>query len=426
MSYFNKMLIFLAILILLVGGCGSKPEKKPLTPELKVAIAVADMQWDGMKVMREAIDKRSKKEQVEVTWLDAMNNSQEQKRQLDKLMKKTGQQQFKTVVLQPVNPSQNPLMVKDLVKANIKVIALESLVPDVPFDGYIASDYVQAGQLQARYILNSAGPQGIASVLLLKCAAKDLAAQEIAAAIRGSLSPTIQVLEIECSGNDQDEAEAKVRQALIDKKIDAVLTTDSRLALGAVQALKAAGLKDRVITVGVGAGEDAARAITDGEHDAEVDTMPELMGQYVFDAAVSLAKTGHWQNDTRINNGNYSLPAKIIPVRLIDKANVYLLEQRWGKKMEGKGGSEKEGGGSSSSSSGSGGSSSNSGSGSGCGQSKEGEKKAKSKLRITTQEGKTVEVEIPGEVKKIESAHEDQEKGKEAGGRQGGSQGDSQ
>lgn len=423
-SFSNKIIMFSITVILLMNGCASKTEKKPLTPNLKVAIAVADMQWDGMQIMREAIDKRSKKEQVEVAWLDAGNNSQEQKVQLEKLMKKTSQQQVKAVVLQPVDPLQSASLVKDLAKANIKVVALESLVPDAPLDGYITSDHIQAGQLQVRFALNSSGPRGIARILILKGMVRDTASQEIAAAIRGSVGPNIQVTEIECPGNNQDDAETKVRQVLTDKRIDAILATDSRLALGAAQALKAAGLKNGVVTAGVGAGKEAALALAVGEHNAEVDTMPELMGQYIYDAAVSLAKTGHWQNDTLVNNGNYILPAKIIPVRLIDKANVYLLEQRWGKEMKGKGGPQKvEGdGGSSSGDSESGGSGDSGGAGSEGGQAKEEEKTAKTKLRITTQDGKTVEVDIPGEVKKIESASEGQERGKGSGGQQGGSQ----
>jgi len=162
------------------------------------------------------------------------------------------------------------------------------------------------------------------------------------------------------------------------------------------------------------------------------------MAQYILDAAVSLAKTGHWQYDTRIGNGNYSVPAKITPVRLIDQSSAYLLEQRWGKEIrpeqgtkssgqgQGQGQGESQDGGSESSGEGS----PDQGEGEqgegeqggreGGGNQTAGGKQKTTKLRITTQEGKTVEVEIPGEIKRIESTRGGQAQQGGAGGAGGG------
>lgn len=72
------------------------------------------------------------------------------------------------------------------------------------------------------------------------------------------------------------------------------------MAAAAVEMLKSKGLSQKVITVGVGADQQASRALVAGDHNAEVDLMPEIMAQHAFDAAVGLATTGHWQYDTQI------------------------------------------------------------------------------------------------------------------------------
>jgi hypothetical protein len=143
------------------------------------------------------------------------------------------------------------------------------------------------------------------------------------------------IQEVEHVRGKPESAVITVRQLLAkyNNQIDLILATDSRLAMAGVQALKSAGLNKRVLTLGFGADKEASRALLAGEHDAEVDPMPELLGQYAFDAAVNLAGAAHWQYDTRVLSGDYSVPARIIPVRLIKKTNAYLLEQRWGKEI---------------------------------------------------------------------------------------------
>ncbi|HCJ79010.1 MAG TPA: sugar ABC transporter substrate-binding protein, partial [Desulfotomaculum sp.] len=135
----------------------------------------------------------------------------------------------------------------------------------------------------------------------------------------------------------------KVQQRLEPKinQTDVILATDSRLTEAAVAVVKTRGLAGQVLTAGVGASLKTSQAILKGEHEAEVDLMPELMAQCVFDAAQSLAKTGHWQYTTQVVNGNYNIPAQITPVRLINRENLYLLEERWGKELK-KGAKESE------------------------------------------------------------------------------------
>lgn len=191
--------------------------------------------------------KRGKSERVDVTWLDAGNDPREQERQIEQLLKKTGRQRVKVVVLQPVDPRQSPPLVEKLTRAKVKVLALERLVSNVPLDGYLASDHFLAGQLQARYVMNLASLQKPFNALILKGDPADPAAQEIAGGIRGSLNENVQILkELDHFRNDQSMATLNVRQALQENKIDVIFATDSRLAAGAVTALKSVGLTDQV------------------------------------------------------------------------------------------------------------------------------------------------------------------------------------
>jgi ribose transport system substrate-binding protein len=71
------------------------------------------------------------------------------------------------------------------------------------------------------------------------------------------------------------------------KDIQGVFAQNDEMALGAVKALQAAGLKN-VIVVGFDATDDAMNAVKAGTMAATVQQQPELIGQYGIQAAKKL------------------------------------------------------------------------------------------------------------------------------------------
>ena len=455
----------LAAAIFLLWGCSKKEEKKPLPPPMKIAVCFDDLNRDGNKIIKKVMEGREKKDNVEITWIDAENDRQKQNKRLEELAGK----KVKAAIIQFIDPSAGASAVRAMAEKNIKVIALESLPQDSPVDAYVSSDHGLAGQLLARFMINSArksaglpvlpgtsasqnqniqGQQGQSGssippeiqlggkipigVVLLTGDPSDFISGEIAASIRSSLqgSKEVSIISVEQVPQSDPSQVPAVLQKVLTKHgniIQAVMATDSRLAIAAVQVLKSAGINNRVLTAGAGADEKAAKALESGDHDAEIDTRPDLLGQYALDAAVSLVSGGRWQYDGQTPSGSYSVPSRITPVRLIQGENVFLLKQQW-KVIEGDKGQDKKkesGGSGGSGGSGEGQGSGGGGQGSGSEGGQQGEKGqggqgGKTMLRITTQDGKTMEVQINGEVKKIESM------GGGQGGGQGGSQGGSQ
>ncbi|TEB10118.1 D-xylose-binding periplasmic protein [Pelotomaculum propionicicum] len=345
-------------------------------------------------------------QRVNISWLDAKNDPAQQEKDLDQLIN----QNVKAVVLQVVDPAAGPRLVRKLAQANIRVIALETLPVNSPVDGYIASDHARTGELMARYILSAAqGRPSPLKTVILQGDKNDRVSRDITSSVLEYLrdQPQVQVVQVKehTQGNPQ-QATATLEQALAsaNNQIDAVLATDSRMAAAAASLLKSRGLDQRVITVGVGADQQATRALAAGEHDAEIDVMPDLIAQYAFDAAVGMATTGHWQYDTQVKNEDFDVPAKVTPVRLITKSEAYLLEQRWNK-MGGQQAQQGQQGqqGQQAQQSGQGQQSGSQGSGSGSGQEAQGSSGRKTTLRVTTRDGKTVEMQINGEIKKIET-----------------------
>ncbi|MFZ5596376.1 MAG: substrate-binding domain-containing protein [Bacillota bacterium] len=459
-------------LIFLSWGCGKSPQKKPVSTPVPVAVCFADMNRDGNKIIKNVMEKRKKADGVNITWLDAKNDADTQKKQIEKL----AGQNIKAAVIQFVDQKTGPDLMRKLVEKNIKVVALENLPVDFPVDAYVSSDHAMSGQLLARFAINSArqgaglpvppdaasgagqgqqggeGQQGRSSVqgrggggqtgviippgvqtggklplgvVLLSGNPSDRAMGEIAEAARTALKSSTEVTLLADEAVSDPAGVPAILQKIIGKNsVQAVLAVDSSIAMAAVKVLEDAGMNNRVLTAGVGADEKSSKALESGKHDAEVDTRPDLLGQYALDAAINLATNGRWEYDSRTETGSYSVPSRIVPVRLVQSESAYLLKQRWGQSggAGGKGaGAGQQGGNAGKSGNGSGSGSGqksdqesggNGGldqggggqdqGGSGGGQGRAG--KGKTMLRITTQDGKTMEVQIDGKVKKIESS----------------------
>lgn len=421
---FTYILVSL-LLVLVCSGCpGGGGEKKPAPQKgPKIGVSVADMQRDGNQVMKKIFDKAKKQDKAQIAWMDAKGDPNQQMKDIQKLI----EEKVKAVILQVTDPSAAPDMVRQLAQNNIKVIALETLPLNTPVDAYITSDHSRTGELQVKYlqtlfqeaqqklkqgdvVLNpqvpkQGGQQNIIipsdqqaavglqdgrpmKVVVLQGDSNDQMAREITAAVNSSLQK-IENIDVVVSQPhprwDANLAKSTMQQILSGKqKIDAVLANDSSLAVAAVEVLKQFGMERRVITVGAGAASKAVQAIMSGEHDAEIDNRPDMLAMAAYDAAVAMAQGRAFDYDIMVNNGDYTVPAKVVPPRLVQQDNVYLVQDRVEKKEQQDKDQQQN---------------------QNQQQQQQGQMggQQQTTLRITTSEGKVVEVQIEGEVQSIQS-----------------------
>lgn len=489
LKYVLLMLLAVVLVSGLAGCLGKEPQSKPQEPPVQVAFALADLERDGNKTIKETVDKEKEKARARVTWLDARGDPAEQQKQLAGL----GKKRIKAVVLQPVDMDMAPALVEQLKRDGIRVVALDSLPLNTAVDGYITPDHTLVGRLQARFVLEAlrragearaggsaqggqgagqGGQQGSGGgsqeggtggggsgggsaggtggqtqgpgaagavdfqvlaqlpqhrplrVVILGGDPKDQAARTITASLRNELQqqPDVSLVGVyEHPGFDPAGVSATVAEIMgSGGGVDVILANDSTLAMAAVDFLQMGGHEKKILTVGAGADEKASRALVEGKHDAEVDLQPEMLGRFALEAAVALANTGQWSYSATVENGDYSIPARVVPVRLITPGNAYLLEERWQGLAKAQEGQQQAGAGQGGGQTGGGKQQGDQQQGGdkqqqqGQGQGGSGEQSGspgKSTLRITTRDGKTMEVQIDGQVEKIESL--------EGGGKQG-------
>ncbi|MCX7886442.1 MAG: substrate-binding domain-containing protein, partial [Verrucomicrobiae bacterium] len=93
-------------------------------------------------------------------------------------------------------------------------------------------------------------------------------------------------------------------------KINAVFAQNDEMAMGAVLALEQAGLKDKVVVVGVDAISDALKAVSAGRLDATVFQDARSQGRGAVEVAVKIVRNQPYEREV------------FIPFRLVTRENV--------------------------------------------------------------------------------------------------------
>jgi ribose transport system substrate-binding protein len=211
------------------------------------------------------------------------------------------------VVFIPVDDVAMADSVRMLNDANIPVVLASNPLPG-RFVTYVGADDVEIGYRQARYLFEHLGAKG--RIVVIEGTA---AAPTNRDRLRGyqrafSEFPGIRVLGSGAGNYQQPDAKRVMAKFLQDHaQIDAVLSANDGMALGALEALKEAGRTSTVI--GINGILPAVRLIETGALLASVDFNMFMIGCIATRAAIRHLK-------------NQPLPEKIIlPAEIIDKAN---------------------------------------------------------------------------------------------------------
>ncbi len=202
-----------------------------------------------------------------------------------------------------------------LVYVNRQPINVDTL-PDN--QAFVASNEIDSGTLQAKEVCRLLKEQGVtdASILLMQGELSNQAAvmrtkdvHDVAATPECNFMHVVE----EQTGNWQRQQGADLMTNWITAgiKYDAVVANNDEMAVGAIQALKAAGIPmDQVVVAGVDATQDALVAMQAGDLDVTVFQDAAGQGKGALDAALALA------------NGDSVEQKVYIPFQLVTPANV--------------------------------------------------------------------------------------------------------
>lgn len=309
------------LLLTLAAACGVRA--KP-----RIGVSVATMQEAVYGFMKGAILEEAAREGAEVIWVSAENSEAKQVADVDALLA----QSVDVLILHAVNTATAAALVGKASAAGVPVVAMDRLPTGAAVRCYVTANSREVGRLQARFLAEKA-ERG--AVVILEGEAGNSVAAEITAGNLEILeaSPGLRV-EMRRAHKSwaRDLAALTVEDAVVrfGRDLRGVLANNSGMAMGAVEALRARGLADRVVTVGADADRDACAAILAGDLWADVDKMPREIGRAAMRAALQLHRGEAIKPDETVESGGVLVPVLLTPVRLVTREDAReAMRYRW-------------------------------------------------------------------------------------------------
>lgn len=233
------------------------------------------------------------------------------------------------LVVIPVDQFAAAEIVKIAHENNVKVISYDRLIKNCKLDFYVSTDNVEIGTLQADY-LTKIKPAG--NYALIGGALRDNNSQFLYLGQMNVLQPLVEKGDIKIVYNEFTKEWKEVEGYEHTKKllssnenVDAIIAGNDAIALGALRALREAGLEGEVLVAGQDADLVNLQEIVAGHQTCTVYKPYEKMAATAADLAFKLARNGENENTYQtVSNGEMLVPAVFHSVSIVNKENLKL------------------------------------------------------------------------------------------------------
>lgn len=238
--------------------------------------------------LRNGAQNKAKELGVNLIVVDAQDKPSKQINDIEDLIQK----KVDLIIINPTDSSAIVPAIESANKAKIPVITVDRGARGGTVVAHIASDNVLGGKMAADFIAQALKGKG--KVAMLVGIPGTSAARDRGAGFEAQLKkyPGIRLVAKQTANFNRAEG-LKVMENILQAypDIDAVFAQNDEMALGAIEAIKAAKKLGKIIVVGFDAIPDALEAVKKGEMAATVAQQPGLMGELAVEKAVDYLKT---------------------------------------------------------------------------------------------------------------------------------------
>ncbi|APH03598.1 ribose ABC transporter substrate-binding protein RbsB [Bacillus weihaiensis] len=289
-----KMMFFLVLSLAVLVGCSTEPpgassdkssNEGSGDDNVKVGLSISTLNNPFFVTLKEGAEEEAKAKDIELVVVDAQNDSAKQVSDIEDLI----QQGVDVLLVNPTDSAAVSAAIESANSADVPVITLDRSAEGGEVVAHIASDNAAGGKMAGDFILEMLGNEG--KVAEIEGIPGSSAARERGQGFHEAVDAVTEMEVAAKQTADFDRAKGlTVMENILqgNKDIQAVFAHNDEMALGALQAVEAAGLTD-VIVVGFDATEDAVKAVEDGRLAATVAQKPAVIGQKGIETAIQVA-----------------------------------------------------------------------------------------------------------------------------------------
>jgi ABC-type sugar transport system substrate-binding protein len=315
MRKFGKgMVVFFLLVLMALGSCTKKESAGEAGPKkYVVGILLKDLSNTFVKLIGDAINVRAAELSGELTIIvqDAGGDISKAIQQAEDMIT----QQVDALILNPQDYEGCAPIVDMALEAGIPIVECNATTNNVSKISYVGSDDVDAGRIQAEFLKTKLKPGARVTYLMgpIGISAQMERKEGIYKYLFDDLEWKIELLAEQTANWRSDEAMTLSENWLTayNNNIDAIICQNDEMAIGALEAAEAKGVKDKIVIIGIDAIASALKAVKEGRLDATVFQDGVGQGRAALDMALELLKTGQKK-----------IPDRWIPFVLVTQENV--------------------------------------------------------------------------------------------------------
>lgn len=279
----NILFVLVSVVSLLVSGCSDNATENK--EKVLVGFSVSTLNNPFFVSMVEGAESKAKEIGVNLTVLDAGNDTAKQTSDIEDLISK----KIKVLIVNPEDSAAVASVIGDAKKAGIKIIAVDRYVDGQEVDVYIGTDNVKAGETAGKYFLEKINSG--AKIAILEGVPGASSAIDRYQGFLNAIQGKVEIVASLTANYDRSEGLFVTENVLqANPDISGILSANDEMALGAIEAVESANKipgKDILIT-GFDAGFDARQAVKDGKMLFTVEQQTTAMGQIAVESALKI------------------------------------------------------------------------------------------------------------------------------------------
>ncbi|EJL03732.1 putative rhizopine ABC transporter, periplasmic rhizopine-binding protein [Pseudomonas fluorescens Q2-87] len=288
------------------------------TASYRIGVSIARVDDNFMTYVRRGLEDAAKKEDVQIQFEDAQGDVVRQLNQVQGFLN----QKVDAVIVLPVDTSATASMTRSAVEAKTPLVYVnrhpdEHVLPKGVVT--VASNDIEAGQLQMRYLAEKLGGKGTLAIIMGDLAQN--ATHDRTEGVKQVLKdyPGIKIVEQQTAEWQRNKGmDLTSNWLLAGTRFDAIVANNDEMAIGAAMALQQAGkAKGEIAIVGIDGLPDGLAAIKRGMLVASVFQDPKAQATVALQAAIKMIKGEPVQADVWV------------PFELITPEQVAVFEQHY-------------------------------------------------------------------------------------------------
>ena len=271
----NKVMSAVILSVLLLGGCTKQMGmKQSVMKKGEIGFTISDEKDPFFAPLIESAKQEANTQDVKLTIVDAKYNAAKQANDIkDFILKKV-----RVIIVNPVDSAGIAPSVAAAKKAGITVISLDRTVIGESVASQIASDNVSGGKIAGSYLLKLVGEN--ADIAELQGAQGSSGTIDRNKGFHEAVDGKANVVASVTANFKREEGRIATENILrANPNIKGIFAHNDEMALGAVDAVSAAGKGKGIAVVGFDAIDEAIAAVKEGRMAATVAQMPAKMGK---------------------------------------------------------------------------------------------------------------------------------------------------